>query len=168
MELIAKLGVDWQLLIAQIVNFTILLAILATFVYQPLLRLLDERREKIRRSLEDVKKIERERQELEQWRQEQMRKIDQEAGAFLERAKVDAEKARVEILASAKKQAEEMLRKGREELTGERARVAAEVQASLASMILRLSEKILEREFSSVDQKRLLQSLERDIPMLLR
>ena len=53
MELLTKLGVDWKLLIAQIVNFTILVSVLTYFVYRPLLDLLDARRERIRKAVED-------------------------------------------------------------------------------------------------------------------
>jgi F-type H+-transporting ATPase subunit b len=168
MELLTKLGIDWKLLVAQIVNFTILLSILSSFAYRPLLRLLDERRERIRKALEDAKRIEQEKQALEEWKLEQMRKFDQEAGAFLERAKRQAEETRGEIIATAKREVETMLAKGRAELQAERARVATEVQGSLAELILRLTEKILEREFGPSDQERLLRSLEREIPLLLQ
>ncbi|TSC55412.1 MAG: F-type H+-transporting ATPase subunit b, partial [Parcubacteria group bacterium Greene0416_79] len=50
-ELLHALGINWGVFIAQIVNFTILLLVLAKFVYRPVMKLLDGRREKIRETL---------------------------------------------------------------------------------------------------------------------
>ena len=168
MELLLKLGVDWKLLIAQIVNFTILVSVLTYFVYRPLLNLLDARRARIAKAMEDAARIEEQNRELEQFRTEQLKKIDQEVGALLERGKRQGETMRDEILASAKREADAILAKGERQLEEERTRVFQEIQASLASMIVRMTEKILTREFSAADQQRILSDLEKNIPSLLR
>ncbi|OGJ58224.1 ATP synthase F0 subunit B [Candidatus Peribacteria bacterium RIFCSPHIGHO2_01_FULL_51_9] len=167
MELLAKLGINWSLLLAQVVNFTILLGVLSFFVYTPLLNLLDSRRERIRKAMEDAAKIESQKKEIEQYRSEQMRKIDQECGAFLEKAKTQAEHMKGEILEAAKREADHTLERGRRQLEAERAKVFGEVQHVVTSAILRITEKILEREFSAEDQHRLLTSLEKELPSLL-
>lgn len=168
MELLSKLGVDWKLLIAQIVNFTILVSVLTFFVYRPLLNLLDARRARIAKAMEDARHVEEQTRELEQFRIEQLKKIDQEAGALLERAKRQAETMRDEILASAKRESDAILAKGQRQLEEERTRVFQEIQTSLAAMIVRMTEKILAREFSPADQQRILSDLEKNIPSLLR
>ena len=168
MELLAKLGVDWKLLIAQIVNFTILLAVLGVFVYKPLLNLLDDRRERIRKAMEDAEKIEKQKKEMDDLRLEQLKKIDMEVGALLERGKHHAERMRDEILDQAKREAGQILEKGRQQLENERSRVFQEVQGSVARIIVGMTEKILEREFSQSDQKRLLSALEKDIPTFMQ
>lgn len=47
MELLDKLGIDWRLLIAQIINFSVLLFILYKFLYNPVLDMLEKRRKQI-------------------------------------------------------------------------------------------------------------------------
>ena len=168
MELLSKLGIDWKLLIAQIVNFGILLGVLTFFVYKPLLDVLEARRKRIEKSMEDAKRIEEQKKEMELIRIEELKKIDQEAGAFLERAKHQAEKIKMEILAAATKEAEQLLAKARQQLSDERAQVMQEVQGALTSAILRLTEKIIEREFSASDEERLTLALSKDLPALLR
>ncbi|MBI1934655.1 F0F1 ATP synthase subunit B [Candidatus Peregrinibacteria bacterium] len=167
MELLAKLGVDWRLLIAQIVNFTILLSVLTLFVYRPLLRVIDERRERIRKSMEDADAIAHEKEKIAQARQEALRKIDQECGAFLEKAKNDAERMKADILHTTDIEVKNLLTKGREQLRSERAQALQEMQKSLSSAILQMTEKILEREFSPRDQERVLTQIERSLPSLL-
>jgi len=168
MELLSKLGIDWKLLLAQVVNFGILLGVLTAFVYRPLLDLLDARRERIAKAMEDAGRIEGQKKEMEQIRIKELQKIDQEAGAFLERAKEQAEKIKADILQVASKEAEGLLAKGKQQLEGERARVMGEVQMILTKVILEMTEKILEREFSPDDEKRLMHSLAKDLPSLLR
>ena len=46
-ELFSKLGIDWKLLIAQIINFLVLLFVLYKFAYRPILSMLEKRTKKI-------------------------------------------------------------------------------------------------------------------------
>ncbi|MEK7591032.1 MAG: F0F1 ATP synthase subunit B [Patescibacteria group bacterium] len=168
MELLSKLGIDLGLLIAQMVNFGILVGVLTFFIYRPLLNVIDARREKIRKAMEDANMIERQKKELVVRRTAELHRIDQECGAFMEKTKQQAEKAKQEILASARTEAEQTLERGRKMLEEERMRVFAEVQGILSSLILRMTEKILEREFGKSDQERIMTSLEKELPHLLQ
>lgn len=47
------LGIDPKLFIGQIINFLILLFILTKFAYKPIVKLLDDRRQKIADGLKD-------------------------------------------------------------------------------------------------------------------
>ena len=46
-ELVRHLGIDWKLLLAQAVNFFVLLYVLKHFAYGPIIKMLHERRERI-------------------------------------------------------------------------------------------------------------------------
>ena len=46
-QLFATFGVNWKLLLIQAVNFAVLLSALTYFLYTPVMKMLDERREKI-------------------------------------------------------------------------------------------------------------------------
>lgn len=167
MELLAKLGIDWRLLIAQIVNFTILLTVLTFFVYNPLLRLIDERRERIRKSMDDAEKIARHKEDLKLMREKALKDIDQECGATLEKAKTDAEHMRTEIIKHAEMEAKNILKKGQDQLRHERHQALEDTQKMLTKNLVTLTENILAREFSPNDQKRILDTLERSLPSLL-
>ena len=167
MELLAKLGINWSLLLAQIVNFTILVGVFSFFVYKPLLAVLDSRRERIRKAMEDAAKIENQKKEIDAYRAVEMRRIDQECGVFLEKAKKEAEHMKEEILTTARREADHMLERGRRQLDEERSRVFREVQGAVTSVIVRMTERILQREFSPEDQNRLLTSLEKELPAFL-
>ncbi len=168
MELLTQLGINWQLLIAQIVNFGIVVAVLTYLVYKPLLSTIDARRERTRKSVEDAKKIESQKRDMEVFRVEQMKKIDAECGAFLDQAKKDAEATKEQILTLAQKEADRLLTKGEERLAEERSRVFSEVQNDLSTIIVRLTEKILVKEFTPEDQKKWIGDIQKELPSLLR
>lgn len=168
MELITTLGIDWKLLLVQLLNFGILIVVLSVLVYKPVLRLLDDRRERIRKSMEDAKAIENQKRELDDFKLQQMKKIDLEAGKFLEQAKHQAETTKKEILAGAEKEAAAILVKAKQQLDDERGRMVREIQGNLASVVVRMAEKIIQKEFSKGDQDRLLKDVEKDLPALLR
>lgn len=168
MELLNTLGINWQLLLVQLLNFVILIGVLSYFVYKPILKVIDARRERTAKAMEDARQIEQQRKEIEEFKVEQLRKMDLETGAFLEKAKTQAEQTKREILDSAQNEADQILVKAKEQLAEERKKLVSDVQGSVAEVVVRLSEKLLEREFSREDQARIQQSLEKTIPTLLR
>ena len=55
--ILATFGVDWSHLLAQVISFGIVCALLYWLAYQPVLRMLDERRRQIAQGLENTQKI---------------------------------------------------------------------------------------------------------------
>ncbi len=82
MQIFSTLGIDWKLLLAQLINFAILIGVLGYFVYTPILRLLDERRERVKKAMDDARHIEQQRKETDQFKIEQYKKIEKETTAF--------------------------------------------------------------------------------------
>jgi len=146
----------------------IIMGVLTYFVYRPILNLLDQRRERVRKAMEEAARIDGQAKEMEKIRQEHLKKIDQESGAFLERAKRDAEQVKKEILDSANREAAAMITKTQQQLEEQRGRMVSELQESVAGIAVRLAEKILEKEFTPADQQRILKGVERDVPALLK
>ena len=50
LEALNSLGIDYKLLIAQLVNFVLLFIVLYIFLYKPVLKMLNARSEKINKS----------------------------------------------------------------------------------------------------------------------
>ena len=113
-ELIRKLGIDWKLLVAQIVNFVILLFLLKKFLYKPLINLMNKRREKIIEGLEKAKKGEEEFVKIAELREKELAKIQKEAEGLIQKAKEIGDKKQQEIL----KEAEEKTKKIIEDAKG--------------------------------------------------
>jgi F-type H+-transporting ATPase subunit b len=166
-DLLNALGIQWSVLLAQTVNFVILVFILKRFLYKPVLKVIDQRRDLIADSMKKVQEIDKRKEELDKERVKILRKADEEAGALLKRAKEEAESMRTEIEKAAQAQASHILQKGMEQLDNERAIMVKEIQNKLAHAIVLSAEKILRREFSKEDQDSFESELKKNLPSML-
>jgi len=138
-----KLGISLGLLVSQLVNFGLLAAILYLLLYKPLLKVLQERRERIQRSMADIDAA---RESAARAQQEYDRKIaeaQRKAQDIIAQAAQSSEQVGAEIEAEARRKAEEMRRKAHEEATEEKARLLADAQSQIASLSMLATERIL-------------------------
>lgn len=162
-EIFTTLGIEWQQLLAQIVNFTIVVVVLSFFVYRPVLKLLDDRRDRIQKSMKEVDRINQEKKNLDALKAEVLSKADAEAGEVLAKAKKQGEAMRQEIIDAGHREAADIIARGRKQLEQERRTVLQEVHTHLTGIIVGMAEKILARQFSAADQKKIVSSIEQEI-----
>jgi F-type H+-transporting ATPase subunit b len=98
--------IDWFTVIAQIINFLILVALLKHFLFNPIVSAMNERREKIDSSIDDAKKREEEAHEQLQLYRQKNREFDEKRNQLLLAAEEEAKKRGDEFLEQARKQAE--------------------------------------------------------------
>lgn len=143
MELLAKLGIEWQVLVAQIINFAILLAVLLKFVYKPVLKLLDERREGVLGTLEKEEKASAKLASADAEREKILAQARVASTAILEAAKKDGEDAKKKLLASAKEEVSKMHAEAEKRLREEKTRLLSEVKGEIGSLIVATIEQTL-------------------------
>ncbi len=130
-QLFVAFGVDWKLLLIQAVNFGLLLAALSYFLYKPILRIIDERREKIAESvrlantathkLEDAKKqsdlmVGAAAKEAEGLVAMARARADERAGEIMKEAQLKADSLMTEAEARAQEEKRQMLRESEREI----------------------------------------------------
>ena len=109
-ELFSQLGIDPKLLLAQGVNFVILLIVLTKFVYKPLMKMIEERRKKIELGIKGGEKAAIIIQEAEKEKTGIIREADMQAVAIISEAEKTANKKAQEIGLQADKKAQQTLR----------------------------------------------------------
>jgi F-type H+-transporting ATPase subunit b len=166
-DILHALGIQWSALIAQAINFVILLFLLSRFVYKPVLGVIDRRRTEVAESMEKAKEIDRQKEIIDEQRTVILRKADEEAGQLLSRAKAEADALHADIEKAAKAQAAQIVTKGMEQLENERAHMVREIQDKLAHAIVKSAENILRREFSKEDQASFEDELKKNLPAML-
>lgn len=154
-ELVGKLGLDWRLLLAQVVNFGILVGVLTWAVYRPLLKVMGERRAKIERGLADAEAAQRKLQEFEAWKQEQLAAFRQRADAILTEATRLAEQAKKEAAQRASVQAEKILQQAKTAIAAEREHMVAELKNELAELVALAAGKVVSRHLSPAQHREL-------------
>lgn len=154
-EFFNAFGVDVFKLGFQILNFVLLLYLLRRFAYRPVLGMLDERRRRISKGLEDAEAAERDRTLASAEREAAVAEARKEAQAMIARATKIAEDSRAEIMAEAKAEADKLIERAREEIAGEKEKALAELRGHVAELALAAAGKLVGSEMSSATQRRL-------------
>lgn len=100
--------IDWLTVIAQVINFLVLVALLRRFLYGPIVRAMDERQARIAAKSEEA---EAERQRAEQEAQSyrhRCQELEDRREALLAEAKSEAEARRVEMVTAARAEVDEV------------------------------------------------------------
>jgi len=150
-----KLGINLGFFISQLVNFTLLAALLTVLLYKPILRMLNERKERIARSLADVDAAREAAARAQQDYDKKMVEAQRTAQEIIAKASQASEEVAAEIRAEAQRDAENIRRKAREEAAQERAHLLAEVQSQIASLSMMATERVLGQAVDANTQRRL-------------
>lgn len=157
MELLTKLGIDWKLFVAQMVNFVVLMAVLYKFLYKPVLKMLDDRKEKIDTSLKQAEQIQKNLFESEGEKAKIISEARNEAGRIVAESRNIAETMREEIVNKAKLEAASAVEAGRKELQSEKEAMMKEIKKEAAEMIVVAAEKILREKINAKTDKELIE-----------
>ena len=144
------LGVNLPALVVYLVNFLILLGILTFFAYKPLLRVMDQRAERIRESLAAADLARQEAASSRAAIEEQLNEARREGQRLLDQAREAAERHREEEAARARQQAEAFVARAREDIQRERDAAIAEVRSNFGDLAITAAERIIRR---SVDRQ---------------
>lgn len=158
MELLTKLGIDWRLLIAQLVNFLILVLILYKFLYKPVLKMLDDRRGKIEKGLRNAEILGSELEKSRDLQAKEIQKARQEARAIIETAQKVAETAGEETKLKTKAEVEKLIIAAKNQITEEKEKMLTEIKKESASLVLVAAEKVVGKVIDSKMQKDLIEN----------
>ena len=141
----ASLGFHIPSLIVYLVNFGILLGLLYLFAYKPILRLMDQRSDRIRESLEAADRAREEASRSQQDTQQQINEARIEGQRLLDEARDMAERYRNEEMDRARQEAESFVARAREDIQRERDVAIQEVQGHFADLAISAAERVIER-----------------------
>ncbi len=140
---ISTFHIDWKILIAQAVNFGIILLLLYFFALKPLKKVMGERTDVIEKGIADAKHnaelITTTRKEYE----EAIAKARSEALALFQEGKKEAEVKKAEILVQAQKEVDSMVASGKKNLEVEKSKMVEEAKGEIVSLVVAATEKIL-------------------------
>jgi F-type H+-transporting ATPase subunit b len=151
-----KLGINLGYLVSQIVNFTLLAVLLYFVAYKPILRMLDERSDRIKKGLEDAEAASRRAAEIEQGFEQRMAEARKDGQEIIAQATQRSERQRHEILDEARAQARAEIEKAKEEIARERESAMAELRQQVADLSLTISEKVIGETLDEKRQRKLI------------
>jgi F-type H+-transporting ATPase subunit b len=128
--------IDWFTVLAQIVNFLILVALMKRFLYGPLIAAIDAREQSIAARLAEAARKEREANARVEQLARECAETENQKAAVLAAAREDADRQRGEILARARENVKALEIKWRDELEREKGAFLDDVRRRAATEIL--------------------------------
>lgn len=157
MELLSNLGINWKLLLAQIINFLILLFVLHRFAYKPILKMLNDRTNKIEKGLKDAEESRKKLAEIAEKEKEIIAKARKDAREILKKVEDTAKKNKEEIAIEAKNQAEKIIINAKASIESEKAKMFREVKAEVTELVVMATEKIIGEKVDAKKDKELIE-----------
>lgn len=151
-----SLGLDIKLLLAQVVNFLVLLFVLKKFLYRPILKVLDERKKKIEDSLANAEKINKELVKLEEEKAKILKAAQTEAVKLIAEEKKFAEEQKEKIIEEAKMKAVEEVAKGNVLAKQELDKAKKELREEVLKLTEVMTRKVLSRGLSDKEKHELI------------
>ncbi len=154
---ITDLGINLPVLLFQVVNFGFLLFVLQRFVYKPILKILDERRERIREGLNAADRGREQAAEAERQALEQIEAARREGQTIIQNAQQIAQRLQEEGRQQAQQQAEVLLERARGEIQLERDNAIAELRREFADLTITAAEKVIGQSLDRNAHQRLIE-----------
>ncbi|MFQ5812837.1 MAG: F0F1 ATP synthase subunit B, partial [Anaerolineae bacterium] len=133
MEALGALGINGPFLLSQIVNFLILFAALYFLLWKRVLKMFEERKQRIAQGLADAEQARKDRERAEAEYQQRIERAEQKREEILAQAAREGEQAREEVLAEARAEAERIIAASKAEVERERQEMLAELRGQVAS-----------------------------------
>src|SRR5436190_3329096 len=160
---LGKLGVDWPHFIAQIISFLVVAGLLYKFAYKPILKVLEERRQRIADSLANAEKIKAELARTEAARQEVLNQTNLQANKLIEEARAAAARVQEQETRKAIAAAEQIVARAREAAAQDHARMLAELKREVGRLVVETAAKVTGKILTVEDQRRLAEEANRQL-----
>jgi F-type H+-transporting ATPase subunit b len=155
-ELVKTFHIDASLLLAQLVNFAIVLFVLYKFAYKPILKTLNDRTGKIEKGLKDAEDAQNKLAEMEKREKAVLMKAKEEGQKIITVAETTARKNKEELLVEAKTQSDKILMEAGKKIEEEKNKMIGEIKSEMAGLVVMAAEKILGEKIDANKDKELI------------
>lgn len=153
------LGINLPGLLTQLISFTILVIILYKFLYGPITRMLDQRAERIKNSLEAADRAREEAASSAEQVEQEMANARQEGQRLIAEAQEAARRAAEQIEERSRAQAEEMIKRAESEIAQQRDSAIEDLRREFAGLAVLAAERVVERELDAARHQELIDSV---------
>jgi len=146
----------FQVLIAA-ANFVVFLALIWTFAFKPVSKMLTDRKARIEEGLRDAEQARRDRESAEAERLAALQEARREANDILARAQKVAQETRDADIAATKADLERIRERASADLEAEKQRAISELRAEVADLALQAAGRVIGETMTSEREKRLVE-----------
>ncbi len=142
-EILHVFGVEWRLLIVQSINFFLALSVLSYFLYRPVLRLLEERQEKIAEGVRGAEEIARQKEQTELERRRTLNTAEHEAERIVEESRLHGRNTEEEMVKAAQEKSARILEEATLQAREEARSIVEKSREEVARLAVLAAEKVL-------------------------
>jgi F-type H+-transporting ATPase subunit b len=149
-----QFGIDWKIMLAQLINFAVVFFVLKKFAYKPILNLLDARKKKIEDGLTFAEKAKNELASIEVIKGEEIVKAQKQGMEIVKASEVSATKVRDEIVAGGEVEKQKLVATGKALIAEQKNRMEKDVYAQAVSLVETALGKVLGKaEFKNEEKQ---------------
>ena len=153
----ADIGINLPLLVAFVINFVILFALLGLVLYKPAMKMLDERSKKIKESMAQAEATKAEYARAEEEVKKLISKAREDGQALVSQATQIGERLKEEAKDGARKEAQVIVDRTRAELEEERDRIIDDLRREFVDISISAAEKVIKETLDKERHRRLIE-----------
>lgn len=161
---LASLGINLGFLIAQIINFGLILGVLLFFLWRPMVNMLDSRREEIEKGLEDAAAAANARRNAEQEAEKILSQARSEASRVVDEARSRGEELQRSIESEAREEAERIREEARASAEAERNTELSKLRNQVTTISLAVAQRLIGEELDEKKQQALIDDFFSKVP----
>ena len=150
-----QINLFWVIVSA--LNFIVFFAILWTFAFKPVSKMLGDRRARIEEGLRDAEQARRDRENAESERVATLTEARREANDIINRAQKVAQETRDADIAATREELERMRTRAASEIDAEKQRAIADLRTEVADLALRAAGVVVGETMTDERQRRLVE-----------
>lgn len=152
MEIFKDFGINYVLIIAQVVNFLIILYVLKRFLYKPILEVVKKREKSIKEGLKQAEEARILMEKTAVREKEVLKKAQEESRKLLEETKKQRDEIFKSTEVSAQKRAEQILNEAKKQITFETAKAQKELSMKVSGLAVEFLQKSVGELFGREEQ----------------
>ena len=157
MQALQTLGINLPSLLWHTINFLVLIALLWRFLYKPVIRMLDERSNRIKESMERAEAIKEQLARTNEETRLALESARKEAQALADQASQIGEQIKAQAKRDAQAEADKILERARQQIEQERRQAVAEARQEMANLVVMAAGKVLGRQLDDRAQHQLVE-----------
>jgi F-type H+-transporting ATPase subunit b len=158
-----KLGIQWNILLAQTISFSVVFFVLWKFAYGPIFNMLQARRDKIAGALANAEKIKVDVARTESERQKILTQAGDQANKLIDEARQAAARVREQETQKAIAAAEQIVTKAREAAAQERSQMLADLKREVGRLVVQTTATVTGKVLTVDDQNRLAEETQKQL-----
>jgi F-type H+-transporting ATPase subunit b len=154
-----NLGINLPLLISQLISFLILLAVLYFVAYKSVIKMLDDRSNKIKESLEQAETVKKQSLHAEDEVKKQLQSASQKGQELIAQATKASDEIRARAQELAKKDAEILIERARLAIQSEKDEAIEELRREFADVTIMAAGKVIGESLDQQGHKALIDKI---------